>query len=104
VHESTVNNNRKCVIIGDSFRHSLAPFLAKDFRKVTVAHRGDFNTISKSKKTDNGSVVNCGRPIIQDALSELKSGDVLIVMAVERYDFANVSMAETITGFMRNLP
>lgn len=104
VVESDVNNDKKCVVIGDSFRHALTGYLSKDFSKVTLTHRGDFNTVSELCQREDGPIEAYGRNVMQDAIRELKAGDLLIVMAVERYDDGNVAMAAALADFISGLP
>ena len=101
--ESDAPTTAKAVIIGDSFRHAIAPYIAKDFSKVTVTHRGDFNTVSNTELGPDGEVRPCGKTVIQDALRELTAGDLLLIMAVERYDHANVDMAAAVTAFLKSI-
>lgn len=75
-YTSNSSNKSKIVVLGDSFRHSMEGYLSKDFAKATIAHRADF-----------------GHYMVQNALRELSSGDVLLLLAVERYDGSNVDMA-----------
>lgn len=77
-------NQAKLVVLGDSFRNSMSDFLAKDFSKATIAHRNDFS-----------------HSAVRSALKELSAGDVLLLVAVERYDMQNISMAQTLTSFLR---
>ena len=63
--------DKKIVVLGDSFRHAMTAIFSKDFGTATIAHRTElgYNT-----------------PVVIDALKELGEGDVLLLMAVERYD------------------
>lgn len=101
--ESDAPTTAKAVIIGDSFRHAIASYIAKDFSKVTVTHRGDFNTVSNTELGPDGEVRPCGKTVIQDALRELTAGDLLLIMAVERYDHANVDMAAAVTATLKSI-
>ncbi|MCR5694612.1 MAG: hypothetical protein K6G89_06540 [Clostridia bacterium] len=102
--ESDAKTTRKAVIVGDSFRHAVAGYIAKDYCKVTVAHRGDFDTVSNYVQTEDGTVSPCGETVLKNALSELRYGDLLLVMAVERYDSSNVEIAGRIADYLANLP
>ncbi len=77
-------NRSKIVVIGDSFRHSMEQYLARDFAKATVCHRSDFYN---------------NHYAVQNALKELSVGDVLLLLAVERYDGDNVNIANSLIGF-----
>lgn len=83
-YTSNSPNGAKLVVLGDSFRHAMSDYFAKDFAKATIAHRNDF-----------------GNAAVQSALKELSSGDVLVLVAVERYDAQNVDMAATLAQFLR---
>ena len=97
--ESDASTTAKAVIIGDSFRHAIAPYIAKDFSKVTVTHRGDFYTVSSTVMGPDGQVKESGETVMQNALRELEAGDLLLIMAVERYDQSNVDMARLVIDF-----
>ncbi len=99
--ESDAPTTAKAVIIGDSFRHAIAPFIAKDFCKVTVTHRGDFNTVSNTVLGPDGEIRSSGKMVMRDALRDLKSGDMLLVMAVERYDGGNVDMVRALIDYFK---
>lgn len=58
-------NNAKLCLIGDSFRVNMMPYLSKDFTSCTFAHR-DYMTSVKS---------------------DIKSADIIVIEAVERYDY-----------------
>lgn len=83
-YTSNSSNKSKIVVLGDSFRHSMEGYLSKDFAKATIAHRSDF-----------------GHYMVQNALRELSSGDVLLLLAVERYDHSNVDMANQLINLWR---
>lgn len=59
-------NECNFVLIGDSYRLQMLPFLERDFSNVTLTHR---NNISSSK------IINA-----------VKEADILVLEAVERYD------------------
>lgn len=100
IYESDANTSRKALIIGDSFRHAIAPYIAKDYSKVTMAHRGDFYTVSSFEQGEDGEVKESGRMVIQEALRELEAGDLLLIMAVERLDWDNVNATRMVIDFM----
>lgn len=88
---STNENGKRCVIIGDSFRHALYPILAKDFQYTTYGHRSDFYTHTAESPL-----------ILWSDLLQLKEGDVLILEAVERYDEQNIDIANEIINCLNN--
>ena len=101
IYVSDSPNRHKAVIVGDSFRHSLGAFIAKDFAKVTQAHRGDLYTYSNYVKDgETGEISPSGELVLQNAIRELSSGDLLIIMAVERYDADNEKIAWEISRLM----
>ncbi|MBP1587366.1 MAG: hypothetical protein ILO53_03065 [Clostridia bacterium] len=104
IYESDSPNKHKALIIGDSFRHAVGNYIAKDFAKVTQAHRGDFETYSNYVQDMTTGVVSpCNQQVIQNSLRELGSGDLLLIMAVERYDFGNEQIAWAISQFMKSM-
>ncbi len=62
---STYETNEKAVLIGDSFRINMMPFMAKDYNYTVFAHR------------DN----------VYDIADDVRSCNVLVISAVERYDY-----------------
>ena len=58
-------NQKKLCLIGDSFRVNMMPYIAKDFTECTFAHR-DY---------------------MSDIHSEIKGADIIVIEAVERYDY-----------------
>ena len=66
VYRSTSNNpnNEKVLMIGDSFRLAMIPYLSQDYSTLCVAHR---NALDEVK-------------------DDLKDADVLIIGSVERFD------------------
>ncbi|MBO7659381.1 MAG: hypothetical protein J6T65_08745 [Clostridia bacterium] len=99
--ESNSPNKHTALIIGDSFRHAICGYIAKDYSKVYVTHRSDFDTVSNYMQDEAGNVTPCGRQIIREALRQLSDGDLLLLMAVERYDSANESAAWMCTQYLR---
>ncbi|MCR5695305.1 MAG: hypothetical protein K6G89_10150 [Clostridia bacterium] len=104
VFTSNAQTEKKAVIIGDSFRNAMGTYFAKDFCEVTLAHREELETVSKYKKQDNGPVENTSKTVLKDAVNNLKSGDLLVLMAVERYDQRNVDFAGTLAEYIAALP
>ncbi len=80
---STNKNGKTVVLIGDSFREALRYIIAKDFENTYVFHRGYM---------DNDEIKN--------VLSNLKADDLVIVMAVERYDDSNAWVTDFINEFI----
>lgn len=66
VYRSTSDNpaNKKVLMIGDSFRLAMIPYLSQDFSTLCVAHRD----------------------ALSDVKDDFKDTDVLIVASVERFD------------------
>ena len=58
-------NQKKLCLIGDSFRVNMMPYISKDFTQCTFAHR-DY---------------------MSDIHSDIKSADIIVIEAVERYDY-----------------
>ncbi|MBE5911469.1 alginate O-acetyltransferase AlgX-related protein [Pseudobutyrivibrio sp.] len=58
-------NDKKLCVIGDSFRVNMMPYLAKDFTSCTFCHRDYMNEIH----------------------SDIKNADIIVIEAVERYDY-----------------
>lgn len=71
-------NGKKLVMIGDSFRLSMIPYLEVDFSECTITHRDKI--ISDNDRDPN--VVNA-----------VKNADVLVISAVERYDASLIDTA-----------
>ena len=63
--ESTCDNGKKLVFLGDSYRCSMIPYLSKDFTKCVILHR-DY---------------------IESVVKDIKDCNVLVVSAGERYDY-----------------
>lgn len=62
--KSTSTNEKKLVMISDSFRINTIPYLSKDFAECCIAHRDD----------------------IDEVKDDIRSADVLVMACVERYD------------------
>lgn len=58
-------NQKKLCLIGDSFRVNMMPYISKDFTQCTFAHRDYMSEIH----------------------SDIKNSDVIVIEAVERYDY-----------------
>ena len=58
-------NDRRLCLIGDSFRVNMMPYLAKDFTNCTFCHRDNMKSIH----------------------DDIKAADVIVIEAVERYDY-----------------
>ncbi len=77
---STNRNGKTCVIISDSFRVASKGFIAKDYEWTYVCHRANFNEM------------------MVEAVANLKEGDLILIMAVERYDSSNSSVTELVAA------
>jgi hypothetical protein len=84
IFTSDSKNSRKAIVISDSFRTAIKQYLAKDFSTTTVTHRNDMNN-----------------PIIQESLGKLNEGDVVLLLAVERYDSPNLSAAKELIPMLQ---
>lgn len=62
--DSTAANDSRFVMIGDSFRLYMMPYLERDFSHVSIAHR------------DN----------VQDLTDDIRDADILVIECVERLD------------------
>ena len=58
-------NEKKLCLIGDSFRVNMMPYISKDFTNCTFVHR-DY---------------------MSDVKSDIKNADIIVIEAVERYDY-----------------
>ena len=63
---SDSSNESNLVLIGDSFRIQMIPYLERDFSHVTITHRDNLGSAS--------------------IIKAVKNADILLVTAVERYD------------------
>lgn len=77
---STSTNNKKVVIIGDSFRRLLLQYLTKEFSSCTAIYRNYID--------DPG------------AIQAIKDADVIILEAIERYDDAIISDSNTVINIL----
>jgi len=78
---STNKNGKTALLIGDSFREASKYILAKDYEHTYVCHRS-----------------NISDELIVNAMKNLKAGDLVIIMAVERYDYSNSEVTDFING------
>ena len=62
--ESDNENGKSLVLLGDSYRDQMTPYLKKDFTKCAIVHRDYIETV----------------------VNDIKNADVLVLQAVERYD------------------
>ena len=69
---------KKLCLVGDSFRVNMMPYLAKDFTKCTFAHRDYMNQIH----------------------ADVKNADVIVVEAVERYDYEGYKSAQRVLNIL----
>lgn len=76
-------NQCKAVVIGDSFAGELRQLVAKDFSQTTAMHRDSI---------DNQVAI--------EAIEQLGEGDVLIIIAVERYDRENIECIRKLAGLL----
>ena len=72
-------------MISDSFREACKNFLTKDFSESTIMHQDQL---------ENEMAI--------DALRNLKDGDVLLLLRVERYDDGLFHAAKKITEILKN--
>lgn len=101
VLESDAPGGRKAVIIGDSFRRAMAPFISKDYAKLTVGHKGNLDLVSNYSADADGNVSPCGKQVLIEAINELGQGDLLILESVERADVDNFDIAKALTEILR---
>lgn len=69
--ESEAKEQRKLVLIGDSFRTAMVPYLAKDFADASIIYR---DVVGKEM-----------------ANNEIKNAEILVLELVERYDYLALS-------------
>ena len=82
---SSAGNGRKALLIGDSFRERIKDFFAKDFSETTVAYMG---------YRDDERVAR--------AVNSLSEGDLLVILAVERYDNDALDDAVSLLNCLNN--
>lgn len=72
-------NGKKLVMIGDSFRLAMIPYLSQDYSEICVAHRHSLDEVAE----------------------DLKDPDVLIVGSVERFDSYMFEILPRITEYVK---
>lgn len=77
--KSDSENDKKLVMIGDSFRLAMIPYLSQDYSEICVAHRSALDEVGE----------------------DLKDPDVLIVASVERFDKYMFEVLPRITEYVR---
>lgn len=75
---SDCGNDQKLVLLGDSFRVAMLPYLERDFAEICVAHRDEKQKIKQ----------------------DVKEADVLVVSAVERFDQTVFETAQVLIGYL----
>lgn len=83
---SDAPNERSIVLVGDSFREQVEPFLTKEFSRTVAIHRDALR-----------------EEVALQAVAGLKEGDVLWLLAVERYDSGNAYAAECILNGLNSI-
>ncbi|SDB31327.1 SGNH hydrolase-like domain-containing protein, acetyltransferase AlgX [Pseudobutyrivibrio sp. YE44] len=73
-------NQKKLCFIGDSFRVNMVPYLTKDFTQCTIAHR-DY---------------------MSDIHADIKNADVIVIEAVERYDYEAFNTVQRVINVLSN--
>ncbi len=71
-------NDKNLCLIGDSFRVNMIPYLSKDFTSCTFCHRDYMNEIT----------------------SDIKNSDVIVIEAVERYDYEAFATVSRVTNIL----
>ncbi len=77
---STSQNQKKLCLIGDSFRVNMIPYLSKDFSQCTFAHR-DY---------------------MSDVTTDIKNADIIVIEAVERYDYEAFHTVQRVINVLSN--
>ncbi len=75
---SDCGNDEKLVLLGDSFRVAMLPYLERDFGEICVAHRDEKGKVKQ----------------------DIREADVLAVTAVERFDKAVFETAQALIGYL----
>lgn len=75
---SDCGNNQKLVLLGDSFRAAMLPYLERDFAEICAAHRDETGKVKQ----------------------DIMEADVLVVTAVERFDKLLFETAQVLTGYL----
>ena len=79
IFTSDSDNDRNIIVISDSFRTACKNYLAKDFKKSCILHRRKMN-----------------EEIVVQFLQNLKEGDVILLLSVERYDDSYVNTTRSL--------
>ncbi len=82
-YSSTNKNGKTLVMISDSFRIASRQYLAKDYEYSYICHRGYVSD-----------------DVIVDAIKNLKEGDTLLIMPVERFDGSNVGVSDFVSSLL----
>lgn len=72
--------DKKLCLIGDSFRVNMMPYLSKDFTNCTFVHR-DY---------------------MSETRSDIKNADVIVIEAVERYDYEAFACVQRVINTLNN--
>ena len=78
--KSTSPNKQKLLLIGDSFRIAMIPYLEKDFAEVCISHRQDLPNI----------------------IEDIKDADVIVIETVERFDTEMFNSLKDVTAALTN--
>ena len=80
INRTTSNGaiDKKLCLLGDSYREGMMPYLAKDFTQASFIHR-DY---------------------MSDAKADIKNADVIVIEAVERFDYEAFSCAQRVINIL----
>ncbi len=73
-------NQKKLCLIGDSFRVNMMPYISKDFTNCTFVHRDYMKEVS----------------------NDIKNADVIVIEAVERYDYEGFKTIQKVINLFSN--
>jgi len=73
-------NEKKLCLIGDSFRVNMMPYLSKDFTNCTFVHRDYMSEVT----------------------SDIRNSDVIVIEAVERYDYEAFNTVQRVINVLTN--
>ncbi len=73
-------NQKKLCLIGDSFRVNMMPYIAKDFTNCTFVHRDYMKEVS----------------------NDIKDADIIVIEAVERYDYEGFKTIQKVINLLSN--
>ncbi|SFO23565.1 SGNH hydrolase-like domain-containing protein, acetyltransferase AlgX [Pseudobutyrivibrio sp. UC1225] len=73
-------NEKKLCLIGDSFRVNMMPYISKDFTNCTFVHRDYMKEVS----------------------SDIKNADIIVIEAVERYDYEGFKTIQKVINLFSN--